>query len=266
MTPTIFIMTDGLRPDAITSATTPHLYHHRHHSSYSLTASSLMPTITLPCHMTIFHSIPASRHGILNNQYHTPVHKIVGLIDHAHQHGRHTAAFHNWEVLRDLNRPGSLDHIYYLNNVEETPRLPEADEIIIMAGLDYIHKHQPDFAFIYCGTVDVAGHDFGWMSPGYLEQATRLDAALGHFLAHCPPHYATLIHSDHGGHDRTHGTDQPADMLIPWFLAGPGIRTNQELTTPITLLDTAPTIAHLLDLPQPAEWEGQVVTAAFAPA
>src|SRR3712207_7396850 len=35
----------------------------------------------------------------------------------------------------------------------------------------------------------------------------------------------TLVLSDHGGHERTHGTDMDEDMLIPWVLHGPGVRS-----------------------------------------
>ena len=45
-------------------------------------------------------------------------------------------------------------------------------------------------------------------------------------------------------HYRNHGTDSPEDMTIPWLLAGPGVRVGHALQTPISLLDTAPTLAR----------------------
>ncbi len=70
-------------------------------------------------------------------------------------------------------------------------------------------------------------------------------------------------HSDHGGHDHTHGTNMPEDMTIIWMLNGPGIKKGHVVAAPITLLDTAPTIAHALGLHRPEKWDGQPVLEAF---
>jgi predicted AlkP superfamily pyrophosphatase or phosphodiesterase len=51
-------MIDGLRPDAIVPADCPNLKALLARSAYSLTATSVMPSITLPCHTSIFHSVP----------------------------------------------------------------------------------------------------------------------------------------------------------------------------------------------------------------
>ena len=48
-------------------------------------------------------------------------------------------------------------------------------------------------------------------------------------------------------------------MVIPWIIAGPGIRGGYEIQNPINLLDTAPTLARALGIePHPA-WEGRPV-------
>ena len=33
----------------------------------------------------------------------------------------------------------------------------------------WLEKEAPDFAFVYLGLTDNAGHDFGWMGEKYLE-------------------------------------------------------------------------------------------------
>ena len=43
-----------------------------------------------------------------------------------------------------------------------------------------------------------------------------------------------------------------------------GICHNYIITAPVSLLDTAPTIARLLDVPLPANWEGRHVEEIFA--
>jgi arylsulfatase A-like enzyme len=97
------------------------------------------------------------------------------------------------------------------------------------------------------------------MSPQQLQQLERIDHHVGRLLAALPAHARVLLQSDHGGHERTHGTDMPEDMTIPWIIAGPGIRQGHTIQAPVSLLDTAPTIAHLLGAAPPVEWEGRAV-------
>jgi arylsulfatase A-like enzyme len=73
-----------------------------------------------------------------------------------------------------------------------------------------------------------------------------------------------LVQSDHGGHGRSHGTDMDEDMLIPWLLAGPGVRRGQTLDGEVRIYDTCVTLAHLLGVPLAPEWDGRVVTEALA--
>ena len=63
----VLMMIDGLRPDAISPARCPNLEALRRSGAWTFKAQSVMPSITLPCHMSIFHSIPPSQHGIISN-------------------------------------------------------------------------------------------------------------------------------------------------------------------------------------------------------
>ena len=45
--------------------------------------------------------------------------------------------------------------------------------------------------------------------------------------------------------------------------AGPTLRRGHTIAAPVSLLDTAPTIARLLGLRQPADWEGSPVEEIF---
>jgi phosphopentomutase len=126
-----------------------------------------------------------------------------------------------------------------------------------------IAEDRPAFTFVYFGTVDEAGHAHSWLSEGYLNQLAIVDQALSTVLAAVPDTGYVLLQSDHGGHDRTHGTTMTEDMTIPWLVAGPGIRTNHRLTSPVSLLDTAPTLARLLNLNPHPQWEGRCVEEIF---
>jgi predicted AlkP superfamily pyrophosphatase or phosphodiesterase len=257
----VFIMTDGLRPDALQLAHTPAIDQLLAHSAYTMRASSVMPSLTLPCHTSIFHSVPPTRHGIMSNDWQPMARPLPGLLEQAKSAGKQCAFFHNWENLRDLNRPGSLAFSYFRDNCYTDP---DGDVVIAQAAADYIRSDRPDFVFVYFGTIDVAGHNHGWMSGAYLRQVERVDTAVALLLNTLPTDAIILLHSDHGGHDRMHGTNMTEDMTIPWLITGPGIRAGYEIQTPVSLLDTAPTLAHLLDIPPHPQWEGRRVQEAFA--
>jgi len=257
--PTIFVMIDGLRPDAITTADCPTLRGLCARGAWTFQASSVMPCITLPCHMSIFHSVPPARHGVMTNQWQPMARPLPGLIDQAKQHNKNCSAIYNWEPLRDLSRPETLEFVWYRNSTYTH----EGDDEVTDVAIDHILRDKPDFAFVYLGTVDTAGHYYGWMSDGYLRHAEREDRNLGRLLAALPAEAHVLVHADHGGHERNHGMDIPEDMTIPWFVMGPRIKPGHEIQHPVTLLDTAPTLANLLGIPVARDWEGRCVTEAF---
>ena len=38
--------------------------------------------------------------------------------------------------------------------------------------------------------------------------------------------------ADHGGHDRTHGTDSPEDMTIPFIIKGKNFKVGEKISRP----------------------------------
>ena len=67
--------------------------------------------------------------------------------------------------------------------------------------------------------------------------------------------YSIVITADHGGHDRTHGSEMPEDMLIPVIIKGEGFEGTLPDTT--NIMDLAPTITKLLGVNPDEEWEGK---------
>jgi predicted AlkP superfamily pyrophosphatase or phosphodiesterase len=254
----VFILIDGLRPDGIEAANCPRLKALRARSSWTLNAASVMPSVTLPCHASIFHSVPPMRHGVTTNVWTPMARPLPGLFDLAKAAGKRCAFLYNWEELRDLARPGSLELAYFRN----TSYQPDGDQIIADEAARVLPGGY-DFAFVYLGTVDVAGHYYGWMSDGYTAQIGNVDAALGTIFDALPTDTTYLIQSDHGGHHRNHGTNLPEDMTIPWLVAGPGIRRGHMIEAPVSLLDTAPTLARLIGVEAHREWEGRCIEEIF---
>src|SRR5262245_37424125 len=108
MPPVILVLIDGLRPDAISHLASPNVATLRERSAWTMQAQSIMPTITLPCHTSIFHSVPATRHGITSNTWTPLARPLPGLFDQARANNLRCGFFYNWEPLRDIGRTGSL--------------------------------------------------------------------------------------------------------------------------------------------------------------
>lgn len=257
---TLFFMLDGVRPDAIATATCPTLNALMQRGAYTLAAQSVMPSVTLPCHTSIFHSVPPTRHGITANVWTPLARPLPGLVDLAKQQlGLRCAFFINWEELRDLSRPGNLAHLWYT----DASYLEHGDDLVADEAIRVLPAANFDFAFVYFGTVDTMGHLFGWMSPEYLAQLERVDKQLGRVLDVLPADASFIVQADHGGHDRSHGTDLPEDMTIPWLAAGPNVRAGHQIQAAVSLLDTAPTLARMLGLKASSQWEGLCVDEIF---
>ena len=260
----ILIIIDGCRPDGLAQATTPNLDSLWQNGAYSWRGQSVMPSISLPCHTSMFRSIPPQDHGIHENVYSPTAAQFPSIIEVAAHGDLHTAFFSSWEELRDLARPGSLETGYYRHYRPGR----DNDSIIMNHAIDYIVAEQPDFITIYLGDVDMTGHFHNWMSPEYIRNIEANDKNVGDLLQALSDHqlrdqYTIMVLSDHGGIENRHGSDSPEEMTIIWFVNGPGIKQGHEVQMAFSLLDIAPTITHILDRPCPQIWQGQPILEAF---
>ncbi len=52
-------------------------------------------------------------------------------------------------------------------------------------------------------------------------------------------------------------------MTIPWMAVGPNIKKGYTIQSSVSLLDTAPTIAKIMEIQPHREWEGRCVDEIF---
>ncbi|MBN1965998.1 MAG: alkaline phosphatase family protein [Anaerolineae bacterium] len=261
----IVVMFDGCRPDGLAQAQTPWLDALMLEGTHTWSAQTVVPSDTLPAHMSLFRGVLPEKHGVQTNTAAASAYAFPGIMDLAHQAGLHTAMFYSWEELRDLSAPGSLNMSFCLTWRDDR----DTDAVIAEHAAAYLIAEQPALTLVYFARPDWTGHNAGWMSPAYVEaiaqtdrNASRLFAALA--AAQVRENFTVLFLADHGGHGKGHGTASPEDTTIPWLLTGPGIRRNHRLTMPVPIIDTAPTLAYLLGLPPAPDWEGQPVWEALA--
>lgn len=250
----LLILCDGLRPDVITACHNPYGSVLLGLGSHTLTAQTVYPSVTLPCHMSLFHSVTPERHGILTNTYVPMSCPVRGLCEQLSACGKTCAFFYNWEELRDLTRPSSLSYSFFaaggILGSEKT------NEMVTENALSYIAVEKPDFAFVYLGDTDHAGHDCGWMSEEYLRSCSRsLDEIHRLIDAFCKE-YTILVTADHGGHEYMHGTRKPEDMQIPLICIGEDFPPDKALAE-VNICDIAPTITKLEGVSTPKDWKGK---------
>ena len=254
MNPVILFLVDGMRPDGLQQADTPNIDGLIANGSSTMTARTVMPSVTLPCHMSLFHSVGPERHGITTNTWTPQVRPIPGLTDALHAAGKKTAAFFNWEELRDLSRPGSLDHIYFSASALDLSGTGDWD--IAKAANRYIGSARPDFSFVYLGCTDETGHAHGWMTEPYLSAIANADRCIGRVLEAAPEGTVAIVMADHGGHEKTHGTEFDDDMTIPFVISRLGDESPSQIDREVHITDIAPTVTTLLGVNSPQAWTG----------
>ena len=232
----ILISIDGMRPDGFLKCGNPFARELLGMSSYTLNARTVFPSVTLPCHMSLFHSVDPQRHGITTNTYMPQVRPIKGLFEQIKLYDGICAMYYGWDPLRDVARPGSLKYAGYIGSYTAEYTDAELTEL----ALERIRRSKPDFVFLYMVETDEkGGHDSGWMTEEYLRRISLALDNVKRVWEECRDEYTIIITADHGGHDRSHGTEMPEDMTIPQFYIGPDFEAGKELEQ-VSILDTLP--------------------------
>lgn len=250
----LLISIDGMRPDGLKSCGNPYLSELEKSCAYTYNGRSMNPSVTFPCHFSMAHSVPPQRHGILTNTYIPQVRPVKGIFEKVRDAGGICAMFYGWEPLRDIARPQALKFSTYINAY----MLESSDTALTDECERILSAHRPDLAFLYMVETDEkGGHDNGWMSEEYLRRISIAVDSVKRMVEKFGDEYRIIIMADHGGHDRSHGSELPEDMTVPFFFRGPEFATGEICDRELSLLDIAPTIAALLGIPCEPEWEGR---------
>lgn len=250
----ILILVDGMRPDGFLTCGNPYCEKLMSESEYSMKAQTVFPSVTLPCHLSLFYGVAPDRHGTTTNDFAPQVRPVKGLIEHISEKWGKCAIFYTWEQLRDIVKPGNLNRAEYINQME----VDHPDTLITEKCIDYVKEENPDFTFLYLGFTDEAGHWNGWMSDEYLATVNNALSCIEKVKTLFGEDHDIIVTADHGGHMRGHGSDMPEDMTIPMLFTGPSFRKNVELEN-LSIMDIAPTVCKILDVDTSPEWEGKSI-------
>jgi hypothetical protein len=261
------ISIDGLRPDAITTFKAPTMTRLMREGTYTLSASTIYPSKTLPSHTSMLTGETPDRHHVLWNDVvsaESDSIDVPNIFSVARAHGYRTAAFFSKSKFQPLQRPGTLDY-------SQAPggwwgRWSSDRTVADVAA--YLADARPNVLFVHLTDADASGHRFGWMSAEYGRGVLAADAAVARLLeladtTYGDGNYSVIVTADHGGHGKGHGTNDPQDVTIPWIAWGRGVKAGVVLTGSVRTMDTASTTLWLLGLSEPTEWAGSVVRDAY---
>lgn len=267
----VLVSLDGLRPDAIAAFNAPTLQRLMREGSYTLSATTIDPSRTLPSHTSMLTGQPPERHGVSWNHTitaKTDVVDVPNVFSVARAHGYSTAAFFSKAKFGPLQRAGTLDY-------SQAPGgwfgRWSADRTLADVTT-HLASSRPNVLFIHFADVDAAGHRSGWMTPEYGKAVMKVDGAIKSLIdladgAYGAGNYSLIITADHGGHGNGHGSKDPQDVTIPWIAWGRGVKAGGlDTSATIRTMDTAATMLWLLGIAEQTDWAGAAVTRAYTTA
>ena len=156
--------------------------------------------------------------------------------------------------------PGET-HVFIPSPEEENyAEVPEmAAEAVAQAALEALDSPEADVIVVNFCNVDVVGHTED--REAVLRSVAEVDRCVGKVITAAQSRgVATVITADHGTVEKwlyPEGTVDTGhtDSLVPFIVVDPALR-NVTLREGGGLTDVAPTLLHLLDLPQPEEMTG----------
>jgi len=281
----VVIGMDGLTPEGIVKAEVPNIRKLMARGAHTLHARAVMPTVSSPNWASILMGAGPEQHGVTSNDWEPNKFDIAptavgsgGIfptifdVVRSQRPSAHLAVFHDWRGFSQLFERRTVNVIGSPEDGKRRGDLPAtASDSALMTTLmaaDGVKKHKPTLTFVHLDLVDAAGHASGYNTAPYFTVVTEADRYVGQILqavaeAGMLEKTAVLVVSDHGGKDKDHGGNTMQEIEVPWIIAGPGIVEGKTLTLPVDVMQTAPTIAHLLGVqPHPA-WIARPVLEAF---
>ena len=267
----LVIGVDGMSPDGIQQAHTPHLDRLRTEGAYTYQARAVLPTSSSPNWASMIMGAGPEQHGITSNawardDFTLPTNAgdekgffpTIFTLLHDQRPEAEVGAIYHW---KDFGRLFDSTHVTY-------NQAPASEEETAAVAAQYIKEKKPTFCFVHLDHVDGAGHSKGHGSPTYYEAVSKADSLIGELLmaveeAGMEESTLIIVTADHGGLGFGHGGESPEEMLIPFILWGKSIKKAYSIASTVNTYDNAVTAAFALQLEIPLAWIGRPVKEAF---
>lgn len=271
----VLISLDGICVDGYLKAKTPNLDALMAEGALSLDTRVVMPSVTLPNWTSHLTGSGPEQHGVVDNSWEITKFTLPAIeTDNQGYYpsvfkvlkdtlpGAKTAFYYNWINLFYPYNKQYFDEVNYLEDDAYLPNYEKALSFLME------NRKNPTLVFLYSVHTDHAGHKYKWMSPEYIKSIEEADVEIGKFIdkmkqegLYKDTHFMFL--TDHGGINYGHGGVSTDEMIVPWGIAGPGIKKGFKITEANNTVNTAATILHLFKIKKPLTWTGEVPDSIF---
>ena len=267
----VLIGIDGFGAYAVPDADMPVLKQLMSTGSWSLKARSVLPSSSAVNWASMLMGAGPTLHGYTEWDSKTPeipsaatneygvFPGIFGLLKKKKTQYK-SAVIYNW---------GGIGYLFEKKAVDIVVHDEEAGgDFFADTAAAIIKKEKPNLTFIHLSEPDGVGHNIGHRTPEYYEELKRVDRRIGTIVqsvkdAGIEKETIIIISADHGGKGKGHGGKSLDEVLIPWIMNGPKVRSGNEITDVIITYDTAATLAYIFGLKIPQAWRGIPVMSAF---
>ena len=263
----IFVLADGLRPDAVSPALMPSLLALAETYTHATRARTVRPSATVAALASLATGVSPETHRLIEPglSFLPRLRTVRPVARELSKAGISTA------IATSELAPGALPVAWALAATAGVRRIVPAGKRAretAASALQIYGERQEGLLFVYLPDCDRIGHQAGWMSKPYLDAAAEVDIAIGMLASRCDD-ALFIVTADHGGggvlptdHDEPH----PLNDAIPVVIAGHGAARRQRLRHEVSILDLPATILWWLGCEVPASYEGQPLALAFDPA
>lgn len=273
----VLIGIDGWAAEAVRQAPAedlPNVHYLMEHGAWTLAKRSVMPSASSINWTSMLCGLPTEMHGFdkWNSRHGT----IPSTSDNGHgipptiftiirqQHpNAETGVIFDWDGIGAITDTLAMNHHQFILTYRGKKVFVSTEDYTKLAA-DYIKEKKPEFFFFYYGSLDNAGHTYGWYGKEYMDKQKELDAGVGQIIqalkdAGIYDDTVIVMSSDHGGAGKDHGDFTMLELETPFIVSGKKIRQNFEFPQPMMQYDTAAIIADILGIKIPEDWRGRPI-------
>ena len=277
----ILIGIDGWAAEAIRRAPAediPNIRSLMDNGSWTLSKRSVMPSASAINWASMFNGLPTEQHGF--DKWNSTHGTIPSTTDNGHgipptiftilrqQHPKaESGCIYDWDCIGALTDTLAMNYHYFIKTYRGKNVLVETDDYAAL-GAKYIKEKLPELLVFYFGSLDNAGHTYGWYGPEYMAQMKKIDGGVGILIdalkqAGIYDDTVVIMSADHGGTGKGHGKFTILELETPFIVCGKGIKKGYEFPEAMMQYDTAAIAADILGLKIPEDWRGRPIKSIY---
>ncbi|MHC4822400.1 MAG: GDSL-type esterase/lipase family protein [Planctomycetota bacterium] len=242
---------DGLRPDCLQAASTPHLDLLAQRGALTLVARTTPITSSGPAWTTILTGARTQLHEVIDNSFDgrdSDANATPTWLERleTQRPGAYTAAISQWAPIHEFLTSGHVDFSMGTDDART----------VTQAAVDKLTDQTIDLTamFLHYDNVDHAGHEFGYGPdiPEYLRAIEAVDHEIGKVLVALQSRktllfedWLILVGTDHGGIGTGHGEDVPECRTVFLLASGSSTEGHAWRETPDTVDFATLALRHL---------------------